>query len=402
MPARFLRAVGLMSGTSADGVDAALVALHGEGLDVEVEVLAHETYPYEASLRNLILSASYPESSSVDLICHLNAVLGHCFADAACAIVEAANVSLSQVHLIGSHGQTIYHIPQATPSPPRLMSTLQIGEPCIIAERTGVTTVADFRPRDMAAGGLGAPLSPYGHYVLFARQKRPKLIQNIGGIANVTVLTGENLQNTVAFDTGPGNMLIDEAVRHFTQGQQGFDCDGKMAAAGKVDAGLLRELMQHPFIAQPPPKATGREAFGAQFFQQIVSRAKELKLTAEDVVATCTAFSAESIWQNYSAFILNRWSLDEVVVCGGGAQNPVLMDMLTERLPASCRISTPESYGYPNAALEAVLFALLAHATIDGITASMGSTTGTLHPTILGKIIPVPGSRYNLPDRTLC
>jgi anhydro-N-acetylmuramic acid kinase len=398
MAADLLRVIGLMSGTSADGVDAALLTLRGNSSPIEVEILAHATYPYEADLRAQILAASYPHSSSVDLICHLNAMLGHRFADAACAVVEAADLSLRQVHLIGSHGQTIYHIPQAITNPPRLASTLQIGEPCIIAERTGITTVADFRPRDMAAGGLGAPLSPYGHHVLFARQGQSKLIQNIGGIGNVTVLTGESLQQTIAFDTGPGNMLIDEAVRHFTKGRQAYDCGGQMAASGKVHAGLLDELMQHPFITQAPPKATGRETFGAHFCQHILSRGSALGLAAEDVVATCTAFSAESIWLNYSLFIFNQWPIAEVVVCGGGAENPVLMQMLAERLPASCRISTPETYGYPNAALEAMLFALLAHATIFGLTANMPATTGTRHPTILGKIIPVAGSLYNLPN----
>lgn len=402
MPTGALRVIGLMSGTSADGVDAALVALQGKGLGIEVEVLAHATYPYPADIRTQVLAASYPSSSSVDLICHLNATLGHCFADAACAIVEAANLSLPQVQLIGSHGQTIYHIPQTTTCPPRYMSTLQIGEPCIIAERTGITTVADFRPRDMAAGGLGAPLSPYGHYVLFAKPGQPKLIQNIGGIANVTVLTGQGLPETIAFDTGPGNMLIDEAVRHFTGGRQEFDRGGRMAAAGKVHGGLLSDLMQHPFIAQPPPKATGREAFGAHFFQHVLSRATAFGLSAEDVVATCTAFSAASIWHNYASFILNRWPLAEVVVCGGGAQNPLLMQMLSERLPSTCQISTPETYGYPNAALEAVLFALLAHATIHGLATNMPGTTGARQPTILGKIVPAPGAIYRLPDHDRC
>jgi anhydro-N-acetylmuramic acid kinase len=402
MPVGVLRVIGLMSGTSADGVDAALIAIRGEGAGVEVDVLSHATYPYPADIRAQVLAASYPHSSSVDLICHLNATLGHCFADAACAVVAAADLSLDQVHLIGSHGQTIYHIPQVTTCPPRQRSTLQIGEPCIIAERTGLTTVADFRPRDMAAGGLGAPLSPYGHYVLFAKPGRPKLIQNIGGIANVTVLTGKGPEQTIAFDTGPGNMLIDEAVRHFTGGEQAFDRGGQIAATGKVHGGLLSELMQHPFITQEPPKATGREAFGAHFFHHILSRAAALGLPAEDVVATCTAFSAESISYHYASYILQHWPIAEVVVCGGGAQNPILMQMLTDRLPPSCQISTPETYGYPNATLEAVLFALLAHATIHGVATNMPGTTGARYPTILGKIVPAPGAVYRLPVQGTC
>src|SRR5215510_2778124 len=210
------RMIGLMSGTSADGVDAALVEIQDDSLRPQVRVLAHATYPYDAALRAQILAASYPESSSVDLICHLNVALGECFAAAAITVARTAGVPLDQIDLIGSHGQTIYHIPEASTTPPRRPSTLQIGEPCVIAERTGITTVADFRPRDMAAGGLGAPLAPYGHYLLFADPQRPKLVQNIGGIANVTVLAEPDIHGLLAFDTGPGNMLIDEALHHFS------------------------------------------------------------------------------------------------------------------------------------------------------------------------------------------
>src|ERR671931_1128785 len=237
------RVIGLMSGTSADGVDAALVEIQEDSPRPQVRVLAHATYPYDAALRAQILAASYPESSSVDLICHLNVALGECFAAAAMAVAQAAGVPLEQIDLIGSHGQTIYHIPEAATTPPRCPSTLQIGEPCVIAERTGITTVADFRPRDMAAGGLGAPLAPYGHHLLFADPHRPKLVQNIGGIANVTVLAEADIHSLLAFDAGPGNMLIDEALRHFSGGQQHYDAGGQMAAQGRVHQALLETLL---------------------------------------------------------------------------------------------------------------------------------------------------------------
>jgi anhydro-N-acetylmuramic acid kinase len=198
------RVIGLMSGTSADGVDAALIECHGHGLATQVHVLAHATYPYDAALRAQILAASYPESSSVDLICHLNFALGECFAEAAMTVARMAGVPLDQIDLIGSHGQTIYHIPEASTTPPRHPSTLQIGEPCVIAERTGISTVADFRPRDMAAGGLGAPLAPYGHYLLFADPQRPSSCKTSGGIANVTVLAEPDMHGLLAFDTDPG------------------------------------------------------------------------------------------------------------------------------------------------------------------------------------------------------
>ena len=396
MSSEVKRVIGLMSGTSADGIDAALVEFCGHDLDTQVKILAHATYPYDTELREQILAACYPDSSSVDLICHLNVVLGHRFAEAAAAVAHQAGISLDQVHLIGSHGQTLFHIPLASTTPPRQASTLQIGEPCVIAERTGITTIADFRPRDMAAGGLGAPLSPYGHYRLFAKPEQPKLVQNIGGIANVTVLTGEDINQTIAFDTGPGNMLMDEAVRHFTDGQQRFDAEGRMAALGSVHAGLLTDLLQHPFIAQPPPKATGREIFGNHFFQELQTRAAALNLSPADVVSTCAAYTAESIRLNYQSFVFPYWSITEVIVCGGGAQNPVLMDMLAEALP-SCQLTTPETYGYPNEALEAILFAILAHATLHGHPTNIPNTTGARHPVILGKIVPASGTFLHHP-----
>jgi anhydro-N-acetylmuramic acid kinase len=381
------RVIGLMSGTSVDGVDAVLALIQGHGPRMRIRVLAHATYPYPPALREQILAASYPESSRVDLICHLNFAVGACFAEAALAIAHTAGVPLAQVDLIGSHGQTIYHIPVPSTAPPRQASTLQIGEPCVIAERTGVTTVADFRPRDMAAGGLGAPLAPYGHYVLFAHPQRPKAVQNIGGIANVTVLADADISATLAFDTGPGNMLIDEALRYYTGGQQHYDANGQMAAQGRVHQGLLSELLQHPFVTQPPPKATGRETFGQALFLTVRERAQALGLPPADVVRTCTAFTVEAIVYNYQRFVFPHWSIAEVVVCGGGACNPVLLQMLKGRLQP-CAVTTPEAYGYPNAALEALLFAILAHETLAGYAANIPRATGAQHPVILGKIVP--------------
>jgi anhydro-N-acetylmuramic acid kinase len=386
------RIIGLMSGTSVDGIDAVLIEAGRSGLAMQVRVLAHATYPYPPELRTQILAASYPESSRVDLICHLNFALGAHFAEAALAIASAARIPIEQVDLIGSHGQTIYHIPVALTSPARQASTLQIGEPCVIAERTGVTTVADFRPRDMAAGGLGAPLAPYGHFLLFAEAQRPKLVQNIGGIANVSVLAAPDIMQTLAFDTGPGNMLIDEAVRHYTGGAQHYDAEGQMAAQGKVHPELLASLLQHPFLTQPPPKATGRETFGRGLWRTILQQAETLRLAPADVVRTCTAFTVEAVALNYERFIFPRWSIQEVVVCGGGADNPVLLRLLRERLQPLA-VTTPETYGYPNAALEAILFALLARATMQGQVANVPCSTGATHAVILGKIIPAAPAR---------
>jgi len=381
------RIIGLISGTSVDGIDAALIEVRDHGSSTRVHVWAHDTYAYPENLQAQLLAASYPDSSSVDLICHLNAAVGACFAEAAIAIAAAADVPMETVDLIGSHGQTIHHIPVATTTPLRSVSTLQIGEPCVIAERTGVTTVADFRPRDMAAGGLGAPLAPYGHYQLFADPQRPKLVQNIGGIANVSALTETDIMQTLAFDTGPGNMLIDEAARYATGGRQHFDADGQLAAQGQTHTGLLAELLQHPFLTQPPPKATGREAFGKELWQHICDRAADFNLSPADIARTCTAFTVESIALNYEHFIFPQQAIDEIIVCGGGADNPLLMQLFRQRVqPIS--VVTPEHYGYPNAALEAIIFAMLAHATIHHRPSNIPRTTGATHPVVLGKIIP--------------
>jgi anhydro-N-acetylmuramic acid kinase len=381
------RIIGLISGTSVDGIDAALIEVRDDGLSTQVRVLAYDTYPYPEHLQAQLLAAAYPDSSSVDLICHLNVAVGMSFAEAAIAIADAAGISLEWVDLIGSHGQTIHHIPVATTQPPRMVSTLQIGEPSIIAERTGITTVADFRPRDMAAGGLGAPLAPYGHYQLFADPQRPKLVQNIGGIANVSVLTETDVMQTLAFDTGPGNMLIDEAARYATGGRQYFDDGGQLAAQGQAHAGLLSELLQHPFIAQAPPKATGREAFGKALWKQIRDRADDCNLSLADLARTCTAFTVESIAQNYERFIFPHSAIDEIIVCGGGAENPLLMELFRHRMQP-ITVVTPEHYGYPNAALEAIIFAMLAHATMHRRPSNIPRTTGAAHPVILGKIVP--------------
>jgi anhydro-N-acetylmuramic acid kinase len=227
--------------------------------------------------------------------------------------------------------------------------------------------------------------------VLFADPERPKVVQNIGGIANVTVLAEPELQYTLAFDTGPGNMLMDEAVRHFTAGQQHYDIDGRLAAQGTVHQGVLMELLQHPFLHQPPPKATGREMFGKLLWHSLQERLSHLGLRPADVVRTCTAFTAASIVHNYERFIFPHWAISEVVVCGGGARNPVLMAMLRERLQPRM-VTTPEDYGYPNDALEALLFAMLAHETLAGYPGNIPRATGARRPVILGKIVPGTGT----------
>ena len=235
--------------------------------------------------------------------------------------------------------------------------------------------------------GIRRTATGWQAYVWIADPQRPKLVQNIGGIANVTVLATPDVQALLAFDTGPGNMLIDEAIRHFSGGQQHYDAGGQMAAQGNVHQELLAALLAHPFIAQPPPKATGREVFGQTLLRTVLERASAFGLSPADVVCTCTAFTAASILLNYQRFIWPRWTIAEVVVCGGGVYNTALMRMLHEGIQP-CPMTTPETYGYPNAALEAILFALLAHATVHGQAANVPGATGAQRAVVLGKIVP--------------
>ena len=384
-----MRVVGLMSGTSVDGIDAALVEITGSGLVTETKLIAFENYPIDPTIRDSIFALFRPESGSVDGVCHMNFVMGELFGDAANRIIQQAGFSNKDVDLIGSHGQTIYHIPfpQGT-GVVTTVSTLQIGEPAVIAERTGITTVANFRTRDMAVGGQGAPLVPYVDYVLFRHANIARAIQNIGGIGNVTYLpAGATLDQGLAFDTGPGNMVIDSLVKMMTGGRESFDRDGRIAATGQVSGILLAELMQHPYILLHPPKSTGRELFGEQFTNELVAKGMSMGVTGPDLVATATAFTAESIADHYSRYLSKSGPVQEVVVGGGGSYNPTLLAMLRKRLTPAI-VLTHEDLGVSSDAKEAIAFAILANETIHGMTSNVPSATGARKPVILGAITP--------------
>jgi anhydro-N-acetylmuramic acid kinase len=372
-----------MSGTSADGVSAAIVDLGRRG----VKVVAFGTFPYPHALRRAVLEVSRPESGRVDDVCHLNFVLGDAFASALIRLARRANVPLESIDLVGSHGQTIQHIPQGRPfGRRRVRSTLQIAEPAVIAERTGITTVADFRPRDVAAGGEGAPLVPYADFLLFGGGPVTRAVQNIGGIANVTYLpAGGSLNETIAFDTGPGNMVIDYVVSRATSGRLRYDRDGRLAARGKVEPVLLRQLMRHPFLRRRPPKSTGREEFGAPFAEAVYQRARRRGVPPLDILATVTAFTAKSIAQAYGCYLPRR--VEEVLLCGGGARNRTLVRMLREELEPA-RVRMTDELGVPVEAKEALSFALLAVATIRGEPGNVPRATGARRPVLLGKIVP--------------
>lgn len=375
------RIVGLMSGTSGDGVTAALVEVWGRDEHTRVRILAWDTYTYAPAFREEIFRLFSPRIGTVDKICRLNFALAEEFAKAARRIVGKVGLGPKDIDLIASHGQTIYH----TPSIPR--STLQIGQAAVIAERTGITTVSDFRARDIAAGGQGAPLVALADFILFRSRRKGRAIQNIGGMANVTAIPrSAKLQDVFAFDTGPGNMVIDAAVKKLTRGRLLMDQDGAIARRGQVDVRLLSWLMDSPFVRKQPPKTTGREEFGEQFAKAYLKRAKSNGMRTTDIVATATAFTAESITYNYKRFVWPRCHIDEVVLGGGGTKNLALVRMLQDRLRLPVLLH--EDFGIPSEAKEAIAFAILGNQTMEGRPGNVPSATGASRPVVLGTICP--------------
>ncbi len=380
-----MNVVGLMSGTSADGVDAALVTIARKKAGLRVEMVAFHSLPYPRSLQQRILSASV--SGTVADICHLNALLGEWFADAALGVIRSAQWSPEDVDLIGSHGQTVHHLPHGIKDTGvgAIRSTLQIAEPAVMTERTGITTVANFRPRDIAAGGQGAPLTPGVHALLFRHPRRARLIVNLGGISNVTYLPrGSSSADLVAFDTGPANMVLDGLMSRTTNGRVVMDREGRLAAKGRVDSRLLAKLLAHPYLSQAPPKSTGREAFGAKMLDELLSWQQTRQVPIEDLLATCSRWTAEAIGT------ARRWikdKIDEVIVGGGGVRNRAIMGHLQEVF-APVPVSTFESHGWDSKALEAVAFAVLAYQTVMEQSGNVPSITGAAFPRLLGCIVP--------------
>jgi len=378
--------VGLMSGTSADGIDAVLAEINGSGRQLRARVLAHVHHPFSPVMRQRILHLCLHGTAGE--VCELNFVLGEQFARAALAVIRRAKRQPREIAAIGSHGQTIHHLPNA-----RTPSTLQLGEPAVIAERTGITTVADFRVRDMAAGGQGAPLVPYADWALFTDETRPRIVQNIGGIGNLTFLPPRaDLEDVIAFDTGPGNMVMDALVTALSRGRRTFDRDGRWAARGRVSEKLLAELMAHPFLRRRPPKTTGRDEFGELFVQRALASARRLRLSTEDMVATATAFTAATIADAYQQFVFPKLTAHErgvlqIILGGGGAKNPTLRRMLSACMGVG-ELFTHEDFGIANAAKEALAFAILAHETLLGKPGNVPNATGARRAVVLGKIVP--------------
>ncbi len=393
--------VGLISGTSADGIDAALVRIAGAGADARVDLVEFASVPYPADVREELL-ALYADDAphAIARLCSLNVVLGELFAEAAQEVCRQADVPTTAVHVIGSHGQTVWHQPEPDPSLPlSVLSTLQIGDPSVIAERTGVPVVANFRAADIAAGGQAAPLVPYFDWVVLRHPDGTRAVQNIGGIGNVTCLpAGGGLDTVRAFDTGPGNMVIDGLVTLLTDGEETFDRDGALAAAGTVDGVLLDQLMQDPYLRQAPPKTTGRERYGLPLARDILrdaglragilrpgsGAAGDEQDRARDVVTTVTAYAARSIIDAYVRWLPN---VDEVIVGGGGSRNPFLMRLLQEGL-APVPVATVDAHGVNGRAKEAMAFALMAHDGLAGLPTNAPGATGARRAVTLGTLVP--------------
>ena len=385
-----MRVLGLMSGTSADGIDVALVQISGRGLKTRARLENHCTFPYSAAVRRAVLrvaNANRRSTVSTAEISQLNFLLGELAADAVKHACRRFGVSLKSIGLIGSHGQTVYH--QGQPQKfagRRLASTLQLGEPAIIAERTSIPVVANFRPRDIAAGGQGAPLVPYVDYLLYRHPRRGRVALNLGGIANLTVIpAAARPEDVIAFDTGPANMIIDAVVERVTRGRLRFDSGGRLAAQGDANEEVLRQLLRHPFFRRRPPKSAGREQFGEAFVEDFLRRMGRAR--PEDKIRTAAELTARSLVVALEKFVLPLASIQEIIVGGGGARNQFLLRRLQELLPSQ-RLLPSGQLGIDAKAKEAFAFAVLAYQTWHGEPASLPSATGARRAVLLGTIVP--------------
>ena len=379
-----------MSGTSVDGIDAAIVQIRGHGLETTVDLIAFETFPFPPGVPQRILDLCQPETSSVDDICEMNFYIGHLFAEAAKHILQKSGMAASDIALIGSHGQTIHHLPKdasTDPNASRYPSTLQIGEPAVIAHETEIPTIADFRVADMAAGGQGAPLIAYPDYLLFRDSTKTVGLLNIGGIANITVLPADcTLDAVSASDTGPGNMCIDAAVREITNGVERYDKAGMRAAQGTSYQPLIDEWLKHPFFQLPPPKTTGREMFGNTFAMQCLTACHKHGLTDNDCIATLTELTVQTITDYIKRFVAEQSHINTLYVSGGGVHNQTIMRRLSELLTDTA-VEPVDNSGISSDAKEAIAFAILANETLHGHSGNAPSATGASVRKILGKFV---------------
>ena len=374
---------GVMSGTSADGIDVAVVRALGSGWSTRFGLLTHQHFPYPAAVRRAVLSAMNSTGARVADLARLNFLLGELYAAAVLATQKRAGIR--RLDLIGCHGQTLYH--QGRPAPflgHNLAVTWQTGEGAIVAARTQTPVVSDFRPSDMAAGGQGAPLVPFLDYLLYRHRSVGRVVQNLGGIANLTAIPGgAEADRVIAFDTGPGNMVIDAAMEKLCGSP--YDRDGRIAARGSVLEPVLTEVLRQPFFQQPPPRSAGREQFGREFLARFLRRCGRAR--KEDVIATATALTARSIGAALQQHVLKDTGYKDFVVSGGGAANPTLLNMIqAEIVNLGLVMRRSEDFGLPREAKEAVAFALLAYQTWQRRPSNVPAATGAERPAVLGKI----------------
>jgi anhydro-N-acetylmuramic acid kinase len=384
-----MRVLGMMSGTSADGIDVALVRISGAGPSLSIKFEGHHHVRFPARVRSAILRLANGETTTTAEISQLNFLLGEEFAAAGLAACKRWRVPVRGIGLIASHGQTIFHQGAAARflGGRRVASTLQIGEPSVIAARTGVATIADFRPADIAAGGQGAPLVPFVDYVLYRDAKLGRVALNIGGIANVTVIPrGARPDDVFAFDTGPGNMIIDALVERVTRGRMAYDRGARMALRGQVIRPLLEEMLRSAYLRLAPPKTAGREQFGLEYADELMAWAKKRRARTEDLVRTATIFTALSIADAFRRFIFSRVRVNELIVAGGGTKNPLLMAQLRAALPG-IEIVASSRFGVPAEAKEALAFAVLAYEAFHGRVNNLPSATGAKRAAIMGKLV---------------
>jgi anhydro-N-acetylmuramic acid kinase len=375
---------GIMSGTSADGIDVALCRIAPVHTRPHIELVRHRAFPYPAPLRKAVLAAMDAHSTSAAELARLNWRLGEAYGDAAQAAAQGYALDL-----VGCHGQTIYHQGIAKPYAGRSIAcTWQLGEPALIAAAVHAPVVSNFRPADMVAGGQGAPLVPLLDATLFAHSRRPRVLQNLGGIGNLTLVpAGGALDQLLAFDTGPANMVIDALAQRLFG--KSYDRNGRLAAAGTPSEYVLNALLRDPYYRRPPPKSAGREQYGEAFVERVLSLARRHRLTPHDILATATALTSRSIALAYKQFVAPRIgnSLADYIVAGGGARNQTLIRMLTADLaPFGCHVQTTDEHGIPSEAKEAVAFALLAWQTWHRLPGNVPAATGATHPAILGQV----------------
>lgn len=366
--------IAMMSGTSLDGIDACLVNIYQ---DLSFKILDSYSLDYPFEVREKLLEVANNKASTKD-ICFLNFVVGELFAKCANELVEKSAYDKSKIDFISSHGQTIFHIPNELEiGGIKTRSTLQIGDISVISERTGILTVGDFRTKDMAVGGLGAPLVPFADEILFGKEKN-RAIQNIGGISNVTVLSKE--LDTFAFDNGPGNMLIDYFVNKLFN--LPFDKNGEIAVQGKVDEKWLESLLQEEYYSFAPPKTTGRELFNDLYAEKIFKNAPKDKY---DVIATITNLTAKTIYDSYKNFVMPKVKIDEIVIGGGGAYNKTLINYLQQYF-VDVLVKTHGDFDIPNKLKEALAFAYLGYFTLNNKSNNVPTCTGAKKPVVMGKI----------------